>query len=244
MRALSASELLEVWERGLVQGPVERALTLWGAACPETPREGLAALSIGRRDAGLLTLREWTFGPQLASLATCPHCGQQLELTFNVEDIRVTPAAEPAAESMMTVAGYELQFRPPNSMDIAAAVDGSGTGRERRTLFERCLMAARWQGEPATPDELPPEVVDAMVDGMAAMDPQADIELSILCPSCGQRWHAVFDIVSFFWSEIDAWARRILREVHVLASAYGWGEREILALSPWRRQLYLEMVGG
>jgi hypothetical protein len=33
-----------------------------------------------------------------------------------------------------------------------------------------------------------------------------------------------------------------LREVHVLASANGWSEAEILALSPQRRQRYLEIV--
>jgi hypothetical protein len=244
MRALSAPELLEVWERGLAQGLIDRALTLWGAACPETPPDSLATLSIGRRDAGLLTLREWTFGPRLASLATCPACGQQLELTFNIDDVRVSQAPEPAAESTMTVAGYELQFRPPNSLDVAAAVDGPESGDKRRMLFERCLLAARCQGEPATPSELPSDVVDAVVERMAQMDPQADVGLIISCPSCGQRWRAVFDIVSFFWSEIDAWARRVLREIHVLASAYGWDERAILALSPWRRQLYLEMVSG
>jgi hypothetical protein len=33
-----------------------------------------------------------------------------------------------------------------------------------------------------------------------------------------------------------------VREVHLLASAYGWRESDILAMTPWRRQLYLELV--
>jgi len=36
--------------------------------------------------------------------------------------------------------------------------------------------------------------------------------------------------------------RRLLVEVHALASAYGWSEQEILSLSDARRRLYLEMV--
>lgn len=244
MRALSASELLEVWEHGLAQGPVERALALWGAASPETSREALSALSIGRRDAALLTLREWTFGPRLAGLATCPRCSQQLELNFNIDDVRVNPAAEPDEDATITLAGYEFQLRPPNSLDIAAIVNEHETGEKRRMLFERCLLAAWCQGKPATTAELPSDAVDAVVERMAGMDPQADVELNISCPSCGQQWRAVFDIVSFFWSEIDAWARRLLLEIHLLASAYGWQERDILALSPWRRQCFLEMVSG
>jgi len=52
----------------------------------------------------------------------------------------------------------------------------------------------------------------------------------------------MFDIVSFFWSEICVQAKRLLREVHILARAYGWREADILSMSAARRQLYLEMV--
>ena len=45
-----------------------------------------------------------------------------------------------------------------------------------------------------------------------------------------------------FWAEIDAWARRILREVNILARAYGWRESDILALGAVRRQIYLTMA--
>jgi hypothetical protein len=64
------------------------------------------------------------------------------------------------------------------------------------------------------------------------------------CSSCGHKWEAPFDIVAFFWTEINAAAHGLLREVHALASAYGWTESEILALSPARRRCYLEMVNG
>ena len=79
---------------------------------------------------------------------------------------------------------------------------------------------------------------------MAQADPQADVQLALSCPVCGHKWQTAFDIVSFFWSEINAWAARILREVHILAWGYGWREADILALRPWRREVYLEMVSG
>jgi hypothetical protein len=79
---------------------------------------------------------------------------------------------------------------------------------------------------------------------LAEADPLADVQLAVSCPSCGTRQQVSFDILSFFWTEIEAWAWRILREVHTLASAYGWHEHDILALSPRRRQSYLEMVGA
>ena len=55
---------------------------------------------------------------------------------------------------------------------------------------------------------------------------------------------SVFDELTVTVTETyDAWALRTLAEVHRLASAYGWREQDILALSPARRQLYLGMVG-
>ena len=63
------------------------------------------------------------------------------------------------------------------------------------------------------------------------------------CPACALIWQSPFDVVSFLWSELDAWARRMLREIHILASHYGWSEAEIVALSPQRRRHYRELIG-
>jgi len=243
MHALSAGELLGVWELGLAQGLVERALTLLGAAC-DAPPDALASLTIGQRDACLLTLREWTFGSRMSGVLTCPDCGQRLELTFDVAEVRADAPADTGRAASLAKEGYDVQFRPPDSADLAAAPGESDPMRLRALLLERCLLAAHHDGEPVSADRLPPEVVDAVAAGIAQADPQADVEFAVSCASCGHPWRAIFDIGSFFWSEIDAWACRILREVHTLASAYRWAERDILALSPQRRQLYLEMVTG
>jgi len=77
---------------------------------------------------------------------------------------------------------------------------------------------------------------------MATADPQAETELSLKCVECGLEWQEPFDIESFFWMEVQAWAMRTLREVHQLAAAYGWGEKEILKMHPRRRSLYLSLM--
>jgi hypothetical protein len=53
----------------------------------------------------------------------------------------------------------------------------------------------------------------------------------------------LFDIATFFWAEVSAHARRLIRDVHALARAYGWREVEILSMSGWRRERYLEQLG-
>jgi hypothetical protein len=242
MRPLSSRELLQVWEWGETQHPIDRALTLLAIACPETSPEKLAQLSVGQRDTLLLTLREWTFGSQLNSLATCPSCGEYLELNFTVADIQVSPDVNPTPEHSLSLGDYEVKFRLPNSSDLAAIASYQDTLAARHTLLETCLLAASYQGKSFSIQQLPSPVIEAVVEKMAQADPQADVQLALSCPGCKHQWQATFDIVSYFWSEINAWAKRILLEVHTLASAYGWGEADILAMSPRRRQLYLEMV--
>lgn len=258
MRALSAAELLAVWDHGLVQPLWQRALLLLAAACPEVRPETLARLSIGRRNACLLTLREWTFGRQLESLTSCPACHERLELNFAVADVRVADMQAPAAgepgqgeDYILEHSGYRVRFRLPDTLDLTSVLEGGQRFEDipqaRTALLARCLLAVERDGEVLASvvlDELPPELITAMLDRMAQADPQADITLVLNCPACRHRWPALFDILSFFWQEIDAWAQRLLDDVHTLASAYGWPEADILALSPHRRQFYLDRVRG
>jgi hypothetical protein len=138
--------------------------------------------------------------------------------------------------------GYELCFRLPNSLDLAAISNSNDLSASQKLLLERCLSTAKYNGEHVSADQLPIEIVDAVVKRMAQADPQADVQFAISCLRCEHQWQASFDIASFFWNEINAWANRILKEVHTLASAYGWREMDILTMSPWRRQFYLNLI--
>lgn len=244
MRTLTNVELLNVWERGLGQRPVQRALSLLATACPETPLDELARMTIGRRDEALLVLRERTFGPRLVGLASCPECSEWIELMFEASQIRVEPSGEPPETLALCDSGWRVQFRLPNSLDVAVVEDRPSVEDARTALLSRCLLAAEHEGETLGAEQLPPPIAGAVAQRMAQADPQGDVQLACACPRCGRTWQAAFDIVSFFWAEIHAWARRTLHEVHMLASAYGWLEADILALSVARRQMYLEMIGA
>ncbi|HEU4792603.1 MAG TPA: hypothetical protein VFS96_03000 [Nitrolancea sp.] len=242
VRALSQSELLDLWDYGPVRSPVQRAMLLLAASCPGTSPETLADLSIGHRDALLLTLRELMFGPRLECFAICPGCNEQLELAFNTADIQVSDA-EPAEAILVESGDYQVSARLPDSHDLVSLPAESPTDA-RRSLFERCVLQAARRGESVSTTELPEEVVAAVADRMSQADPIADIQFALTCPVCAHEWLEMFDIVSFLWSEINAGANRLLRDVNDLALAYGWREADILAMSPLRRQRYLEMIGG
>lgn len=243
VRALPARELLRAWELGLSQLPPERALTLLAAADPETSHAALAQLSIGQRDARLLALREQTFGRRVVALATCPACDHPLELDFLTSDIQAEPRAGERGDLTLEIDGYHVSFRLPDSRDLLALAQ-SDSGDERRQLLERCLVAVEREGQEVSSGELPASVVAAVNETMATADPQADVELALCCPGCEHNWLASFDVFAFFWDELTAWAQRLLQEVHLLASIYGWSEADILAMSALRRRLYLEMIVG
>jgi hypothetical protein len=242
MRALSATDLLTLWEEGQGRSPVERALLLLEGAYPELGAEALALLSIGQRDARLLAMRERLFGPTLASQSTCPECGESLEQTFTVEDIRIPAAAESPALLSVDIDEDVVSFRLPNSQDLAALTPFEDVHVARARLVARCLLATSPE-RPRPAVTLSESVVDTIVERMAQADPQGDIQLALSCPRCAREWVESFDVVSYFWSELAAWASRMLDQVHRLACAYGWREADILAMSAWRRDVYLGMVG-
>src|SRR3954471_5239527 len=141
MQAASAAELLEAWERGASMGPAERGLALLALACPEAPPDTLAELSIGRRDAILLGLRELTFGPRLTGLVPCASCGSLLETSLTVAELRAGEAPEEPQELALETAGFEFRLRLPNSRDLIALA-ATTPAEARRLLFERCLVSA------------------------------------------------------------------------------------------------------
>ena len=173
-----------------------------------------------------------------------PRAAEQLELAFGTQDIRVSAPMLPAQQEVLRVeaGGYEVISDLPTSADLLKVVESSSTdGRE--SLLQSCIQEARFRGDVIDAATLPDEVVKAVIDRMAEADPQADVQIELACPVCAHHWSMTFDILTYLWSEIEDWAQRLLLEVHTLALAYGWSERDILAMSPRRRRLYLEMVG-
>ena len=197
-------------------------------------------MPVGQRDARLLQLREWLFGSEVTIVAVCPVCGEQIQSTFQIDAVRFGNDQLTESHYSVNINGYGVTFRLPASSDLLVL---SAAGAARSTLLERCLLEVRFpDGEMIKADPLPDHIVAAVVEHMAMADPQADVEISLTCPACEHHWQAMFDIASFFWKEIYAWAQRTLRDVHSLARAYGWREADVLALSPTRRQVYLELA--
>jgi len=245
IRGLSAPEILSIWEVAQHQHPVKLALTILNMVLPELSSDELLHLSIGQRDAYLLAVREKTFGSRLASYAECPHCHERLEFSFDVADIQVQGTADGEqqhVEQLASVEGYELRFRLPNSLDLAAIAHCRELAIAHTQLLQRCIEQIERDSVAVPLEDVPEVVISGLAECMTHCDPLAEVLFNLSCPACKQEWSVLFDIVSFLWTEISVQAKRLLLEVHTLARAYGWCEAEILSLSVTRRQFYLEMV--
>ena len=200
---------------------------------------GAAGWSLGRREAALLDLRRVLFGEKMESLAACPECGEWLEFTVQPADLLAAapPENDSAHPLAVTAAGVYGNFRLPTTEDLVAAAVIARESR-RHWLLSRCSLDA------APPDGgWPDAFVTAVAEKMAAADPLGDVTLSLDCNACGHSWSAPFDTGTFLWAELSAWATRLMSEVHLLATSYGWTEREIVSLPPHRREYYLERAG-
>jgi hypothetical protein len=242
-RALNDRAILEIWDRGAAQTPAERALTILSAAGDGLEREA-ERFTAGARDAELGRLYAQTFGERVTALARCVRCGELLDLSFDLSALQAG-CGDTQHEWQVSSHGapaYGIRFRLPSSADLVHASRAASASEARADLLERCVISAEREGAPVQPHDLPEDVVVVLGQAMAEHDPQSDLLLGTTCPACRAEQDVAFDVVQFMWSEIAARARQVLVDVHTLAVAYGWSERDILALPRARRAVYLELL--
>jgi hypothetical protein len=239
MRALCNEEFLELWESGRPLHALDRALLAIQASFPESAEEKPADWPLGRRNQALAQLRTLYFGRQLQGWTVCAQCGEKLEFELDCGSM-----LEPQQDHRpQTVQSRGRTFRLPTSRDLARIADVREVKAAVLHLLDSCrLNDAEERSGSNTNAAWSEEEIEELGEKMSLADPLAEIALSLECPVCKYACEEAIDLPAFLWAEVEARARRILQEVHVLASNYGWHESEILALSDTRRAMYLQMV--
>ena len=233
--APNAEAIVEIWERGLYQHRIDRALTILGVLT-ERPHRELAEMSLEQRDSQLLDWRGRIFGGSLSGYSACPRCDCRVDVSVSVDGLGAPDESE--ASFFVEVAGTELVVRMPTSMDLAAAVKCGTVEAARRELARRCVQDGPNGDDGGGLDDDALAVVEAELDRRAGISAGV---VQVTCPECEHGWELELDVAAFMWREIEILAARLLRDVDVLARRYGWSERDIFALSPARRRFYLEL---
>lgn len=241
MIAPSSSQLLTLWEQGERRHPLDRGLLLYGFAAADTPElyqhPSLADAPLGQCNTALMRLRQTLFGSRLSLWADCPGCGQRME--FELDSEQLPPMIAPAEWVEVQFHDQRLRFRCPTSRDLAQIARNTDLDQAGDELLQACAGADVTL--PTDPDARR-WLREAVENAIEAADPWADLSLLFQCPACDYSGDACFDIGQVLWESLDARARQVFNDVHLLAQAYGWTEPEILALSDVRRAAYLARV--
>ncbi|MGA7341686.1 MAG: hypothetical protein WBE72_07765 [Terracidiphilus sp.] len=240
MRALSNADFLDLWEDGQRLHALDRGLLAIGALDGGPGDESAADWTLGRRNQALAELYGECFGPRLRGWTECERCGEKLE--FEVDCRSLVERQEEGSGGPIAMKGR--RFRAPTSRDLARVAGERDPEWAALKLVELCRIrdgdecggnefgAEEWRAEDV--EELGKKIVEA--------DPLAEILLSFECPACKSTHEQPLDLPEFLWAEVEAVAKRLLSEIHILARAYGWSEDAVLSLSDKRRAMYLQMV--
>lgn len=230
---LQDEQCLTLYEQGAARHAIDRALLLVSTAANTEDRAAdWADQPLGLRDAQLLALRRAWFGPHFESVQACPACQTLMSVALDLRTIEA-PVGNGVPE-VLQVAGQ--RFRRPTSRDLAAITTSRDLQEARTRLLDRLAMDAPPEGGWAV------DQVDAIEAALDHADPLAHATIAMQCDHCGHLWQAPLDIAAVLWDEVAGQAQAVVQDVHLLAIAYGWSERDILAMPATRRQLYLAQV--
>ena len=140
MAGLSDKALIDLWDKGTREHPLDRALTLLSAQGAHQ-REDLARLPIDQRDARLFGLAADWFGPMLRLKSTCTVCEGETELDVRVQDVLATIPAD--RTFVFAYQGMEHPYRLPTSLDLADALRRHEAEGARYALLSSLLTDIR-----------------------------------------------------------------------------------------------------
>ena len=200
-----------------------------------TTRQIARELLVGDRDYLMIQLRRLTLGDQIAAVYTCPACASKMDVSLDLADVPVEVSPQLQSVYELQLAGKRIVwFRLPNGADqelVAAIPEEEAVN----VLLDRCVVTS---GD-APLDE---EDRQRVIDEMERIAPRVEIELDLTCPECSHQFLVAFDVAAFFFAELAASQKTLLREVHHLAFHYGWSEAAILAMDRGRRRAYLSLL--
>jgi len=223
-----------------------RCLVAPGEEPGAAAREQVRTLLVAERDRELVALRRLSLGPQVRARVPCPACGEESEAEFSL-DLLPLDFTPPPRELTVTLPDGAARLRLPTAGDQEELLDAGlqSEAEQRSWLLARCLQ--RYGEREAEFDldfarGLPVAARTALEAAIEEQLPDLDLEMAVSCSHCGTPILAPFDVPMFFFFELNDRAREVRRDVHRIARAYHWSERDILTLTLDRRISYLLLL--
>jgi hypothetical protein len=198
--------------------------------------------TVGTRIGALLRVLAQTEGNASGLTVTLrcrqSQCGEPFEVVlsfnalFDAAPTREIATAQP--DPVVLPDGRSVAVRRPTGRDLRNW--SAKRGASRHEAVAAMLDTLVVEGS-VGPDDAP-----VIAEAMATHDPLVSYFVSCACPTCGVESEQRVDLEAVALARLGARQRALLREIHVLASQYGWTEGEILAIAPARRARYLDLI--
>lgn len=192
--------------------------------------------SVGTRNGALLRLLALTESADrfpVQARCTEPSCAEAFEMELPLAAL-VDPAQSPVPLTVVLSENRTVSLRRPTGEDVR---NWQGARYASRQEAVAAMIGALVLDGPVMPADEP-----ALAEALSAWDPLVALTVSCQCPACGVENEVQIDLESIALARLDTRQRALLREVHQLASHYGWTESEVLAIAPARRARYLALI--
>jgi hypothetical protein len=191
---------------------------------------------VGERTAALLQLVALTEQRDDVSLsARCSDtaCGESFEFGLSLGALPEPTTGDDPVRLQLD-SSRALTVRRPTGDDLRRWREGRP--QTRTDAVSAMLDSLVIAGQVALEDEA------GVSSALAAADPLVDFTVSCRCPVCDAPNEVAVDLERLALSRLGSRQQAVLKDIHRLASHYGWTESEVMALPPGRRARYLAFI--
>ncbi|WP_157128857.1 hypothetical protein [Nocardia amamiensis] len=179
------------------------------------------------RDRVFAALFERELGGRVASQARCSACNEDYAFGFDLAAVVRQQDSAAAATGLVAdddgrvVVEHGTRLRPPTVGDVVAHRDPDSL--------------ARALADPTLPRERVEEILDEVA-------PLLSFDLETRCAHCEQPQVLRFDVVRYTLESLAAERPLLIREIHLIASRYGWGHDTVMGLTRADRRAYAALI--
>ena len=210
---------------------------LLDACAPAAATDAWWVRTVGERVSALLALLHRSSGDDAIALTlrcAAADCGARFDVALPHDALPEAAAA--SAVSLRGAGGHTLTLRLPTGDDLRAW--------HAQPPTTRAQMLARLRVDRDADADADDADVAPAAAALADADPLVAFAIACTCPECGHAAEREIDLEELALQRLEARQHGLLREVHAIASRYGWTEREILAIAASRRARYLALIEG
>ena len=165
--------------------------------------------------------------------AECGDCAERFDMSIDLANLPTKPAADDYPFAKVNFGGVSFTFRMPVASDLEFIDEQENHLEAQRQLAILCQVKG-----PKTKFSNPQ--IEAISNALQDISPEIPLAIQSQCPECKTQNNVPIDIAAHVFSLFA----NPLEDVHDLASAYHWSEKDILALPGHRRRSYLKLIAA